>query len=563
MYDLLIKGAYVADGSGEPGYQADVAVVGDRIVRIGEINADKAARVIDARGLILAPGFIDPHSHYDAQFAWDPLLTCSPWHGVTTVVTGNCGVGMAPVREDMREYLLWDLVNVEAIPYADLKLGVKWNWSTFPEYMDAMQSHGLGINVAPLVAMTPMRHFVMGKASVERAANAEEITQLQALIREALEAGAFGFSTSILGPHVGYEGKPLASRNASEDEYRALCQVMKELNRGTIEAAVNVTSTPNEAQIRLIKMLIKESGRPVTWLGAFNNPGAPESYRDKIAPFAEVLGWDKGVPQTTAHPIGFQFQMRKPIILAVLPCFEKVLSMEDQAIIDLFSDPEYRQSVREQISGSEVLGNNFCGRLTILDGVGKQALAYAASNKSVAEIATDLGQDPFDTLFDIAIEDGLDMLFDLTAINYTPEDTIPMMLDDRLLIGVSDAGAHVSMLCDAGYTSYILARWVREAKAITLEQAIRRLTQDPARLFGIPKRGLIAEEMIADLVLFDIDKIDVAPNEWRHDLPSGGKRLVQPALGVEYTIVSGQILYEKNQHTGAMPGQVLRSYDYN
>lgn len=560
MYDLLIKNAYIADGSGDAGYVGNLAVDGETIVAVGAVDGE-AHRVIDASGLVLAPGFIDPHTHYDAQFAWDALLTTSPAHGVTTVITGNCGVGMAPVRPDMREYLLEDLVNVEAIPYEDLKAGVEWNWSTFPEYMDAMQASGLGINVAPLVALTPIRHYVMGEESVKRAANAEEIGGLKEVLKEAMEAGAFGFSTSILGPHVGYNGLPLASRNASDDEYRALCGVLKELDRGSIETTLNVTREISEEQAGFIELLVNESGRPVTWLGTFNNPGEPGSYARKIRRLDHITAWDKAVPQTTGHPISFQFQLRRPTTLGIFPCFEQLLSLDDEAITVLFKDPDYRQSVRDQVGGSEAFGNNFCGRMTVIDGNNPEVQSYIKSRQTITELAEQAGMDPFDLMFDIALADDLDALFNLEAVNFNAEDVIEVLLDDRLLIGISDAGAHVSMLNDSGYTSYILARWVREAKALTVEHAVHRLTQQPAQFFGIPKRGLIAEGLVADLVLFDLDRVDVAPTEWVYDLPSGGKRLTQGAVGVAFTIVAGQVLYEDGEHSGVLPGQVLRSYD--
>ena len=266
MYDLLIENARICDGTGAPSFHGCVAVKDGLIAAVGKHSGEAAAKTINADGLVLAPGFIDPHTHYDAQVAWDPLITCSSWHGITTVVMGNCGVGVAPVRPELRDILMWDLVNVEAIPFEVMQRGIDWQWESHAEYLNALQKRGLGINVASLAALTPLRHYVMGEESFERAANADEIVRMQQLLRDAINAGAFGFTSTILNNHIGYQGRPLACRNASRDELKAFCQVLREAGRGAIELALSAQTPGHMAdeEYDLLEFLVRESTRPVT-----------------------------------------------------------------------------------------------------------------------------------------------------------------------------------------------------------------------------------------------------------------------------------------------------------
>jgi N-acyl-D-aspartate/D-glutamate deacylase len=279
MHDLVIANARIVDGTGRPAFTGGVAVAGGRLVAGGKVDGQAARERIDAEGLTLAPGFIDPHTHYDAQVSWDPLLTCSSWHEITTVVTGNCGVGVAPCLPAAREVLMEDLVNVESIPLEVMQAGIGWEWESFPEFMDALPRRGLGINVAPLVPLTPLRHYAMGEASFERSATADEVRVMTRLLREALDRGAFGLSTTILQNHVGHQGRPLACRLASPEELRALCRVLSEAGRGTIEAAI--TSFPDrvtDEEYRTLDLLVEESRRPVTYLAIFARSGRPGAH---------------------------------------------------------------------------------------------------------------------------------------------------------------------------------------------------------------------------------------------------------------------------------------------
>ena len=562
MHDLLITNARIVDGTGGPSQYGDVAVHNGTIVDIGQLSGEAAKKKMNANGLVLAPGFIDPHTHYDAQVAWDPLITCSSWHGITTVVMGNCGVGVAPVKPGLRDVLMWDLVNVEAIPFEVMQQGIDWQWESHKEYLDAIQKRGIGINVASLAALTPLRHYVMGEESFERAANTDEIAQMQQLLRDAINAGAFGFTSTILNNHIGHQGRPLACRNASREEFHAFCQVLRETGRGAIEIALSA-QTPGrmaDEEYDLLEFLVNESTRPVTWLALFNRPGRPDSYLGVVEKIQPILGWDKAVPQVSCRPLRIQFNMRNPFIFAVFSTWHQIFnkSVEDQ--MRIYGDPGFRQAFREEMDRRRIFAGQW-GRMTVLDAKDEAVKAIAASKKTIGDLAKEQGKHPIDVFLDTAIADNLELVFDIQALNYEPEGIKRLITDPRFMIGLSDGGAHVDMLCDAPYATYLLGKWVRERQALTLEEAVRRLTMEPARLFGIPKRGKIAQGMAADLVLFDPNTVDAHDPEYVHDLPGGGKRFVAYADGIKATIVSGEILYQDGQHQGGLPGQVLRSYD--
>ncbi len=560
MHDLLIKGGTIADGSGAAAFTGDVAIDGDQITFVSKQRSGvRARRQIDASGLVVAPGFIDPHTHYDAQFCWDGLLSSSPEHGVTTVVTGNCGVGLAPARPDLYEVLIGDQVNVEGMPYDTLSKGVDWRWETFGEYLKAMDDTGLGINVAALVAMTPVRHCVMGEAARKRAATPGEAKQMADVFRQAMQDGAFGFSTTVLGIHAGYEGKPLACRYADHAEYTAFANVLRDLGRGAIELTVTPTDTVNDEQRQLLELLVTESTRPVTWIGSFNTPGTTDSYKAKLAAVEHLIAWDKLVPQTTCHPIKFQFHLKNPFILGIFECWRPVMAMDLPGKMARYKDPQFRAQFSKDILKNEALSGNFWDRVRLIDGVTQPTLKLAQDKRSVARMAADRGCDPVDLMFQIAFDDDLGAIFELVALNHAASEVVPLITDKRLLIGLSDAGAHVDMMCDAGFATYMLARWVREEKVLSLEEAVRRLTSEQANFFGIAKRGLLESGNYADLALFDPTRVRPLESEKAFDLPAGGKRWVQHAEGMFATIVNGRVLYQEGQYQGALPGRVLRS----
>jgi N-acyl-D-aspartate/D-glutamate deacylase len=556
-FDLVIRGGTVVDGTGAPPVRADVAVARGQIVEVAPSISTSAKRTIDARGMTVTPGFIDPHTHYDAQICWDREVTPSSWHGVTTVVMGNCGVGIAPCKPRTREIAAWDLVNVEAIPFDVLSRGVTWDWVTFPEYMDAAAARGPAINLGFLAPLTPFRHFVMGEESMERAATSEETREIAALFREAYEAGAFGFTTTLLSQHIGYQARPLASRLASRDELAAYARVLRDLGRGVIEVAL--TKSPgviSEDECATLDFLLTESRSKVTWLALLNRDDAPEACLDSLRR-ADPLIRRGGVPQVTCRPLMVQIDLRNPFIFADTttwkPLFNK--TVEEQKAI--YRSAEFRAAARDELEKPRIFSGRW-ERLEIHE-VSTPALK-PLEGKTVGQVAAERGQGGLDTFLDLGLEDGLAMQFSCALFN-ADERRIPELLtDSRTMIGLSDGGAHVDMLCDSGYATHLLGHWVRDRQIMSLERAVARLTSEPARFFGIKKRGLLAPGMAADIVIFDSERVGSASRtEMRHDLPGGGRRLVIESHGIQQTIVNGEIVHDHGRYTGTSPGQVLRS----
>ena len=557
MHDLVIENARIVDGTGGPSRHGSVAVRGGRIVEMDASPGQLAHERLDAQGRVVAPGFIDPHTHYDAQVAWDPLVTCSSWHGITTVVTGNCGVGVAPCRPEARELLMGDLVNVEAIPLDVMRKGITWTWESFPEWMDALGRAALGINVAPLVPLTPLRHHVLGEASFDRAATADETSVMARLLGEAVGAGAFGFSTTILANHVGDHGRPLACRRASADELRALAGVLRRRGRGAIEIALTALSDRvSDEELATLTLLVEESRRPVTFLAVFARPGRPPgSHEEGLTRVTSLLGRDRAVPQVSCRPLRVQFTLKNPFIFAGMTPWSQAFNRTPAEQTALYRSEAFRSAWKAELERRRSRG--MWPRITIRDAASPAVLALAG--QSIVEIAAARNVEPPDAFLDVALEDGLDTLFDFPVFNQDPEAVRPLVTDSRFLIGLSDGGAHVDQLCDAGYATYLLGKWVRQWEALTLEQAVHRLTGEVADFFGIPGRGRLAPGAAADLVVFDPATVDDCPPEYVHDLPNGAKRLVARARGIDATIVGGQVVYRDGQPTDARPGTVLRA----
>jgi N-acyl-D-aspartate/D-glutamate deacylase len=555
MLDLVIRNARIVDGTGRPAFMGDLGVADGRIRSIGPSAGQTAERVVDAEGLVLAPGFVDPHTHYDAQIAWDPLLTCSPWHGVTTVIMGNCGVGVAPVRPETREILMQDLVNVEAIPYDVMKAGIDWQWESYGQYLDAVGRDGLGINVAGLVAFTPLRHYVMGEASFERAATAEEIATMRRLLREALEAGAFGFTTTTSRNHVGYQGRPLACRNASREELVGVAEGLRDARRGAIEIILNSGGmhAVSDEDVELLRQLTSTTGRPVTWLALFAHPGDPGFHDQTFAKLGDLVR--QAIPQVTPRPIMSQGDLKSPTMFGSFVSWQKAFNRSPAEQMALYRDAAFREAFRLELESRK--RTHMWGQMRVLE-VGRPELAGHVG-RTIEEIAAAEGKRPVDAYFDLGVADGLDTRFQSSTFNFDPAGIERLITDDRCLIGLSDGGAHVDFICDVGYATATLDLWVRKRKALTLEKAVHKLTQVPATVFGIPDRGVLAEGKVADLVLFDPDTVTAKTPRYAYDLPCNGRRLVAESEGIKATFVAGTQLYDDGKHTGAMPGRVLRS----
>ncbi|HLW70005.1 MAG TPA: amidohydrolase family protein [Candidatus Binataceae bacterium] len=553
-YDLLIKNGTIVDGTGAPRYRADIAIAGDRIAEIGKIN-EGAKRIIDASDLIVSPGFVDPHTHYDAQICWDPLLSCTSWHGITSVVMGNCGVGIAPCKPESREIAAWDLTNVEAIPFDSLNKGVTWDWETFPQFLDAAQARGAAINLGFLAPLTPFRHYVMGVESMDRAATPEETTRIAALLDEAMSAGALGISTTTLKQHIGFKGQPLACRLASRDELKAYANVLKSQGKGSIEVALTKKiAVVQDDEYELLDLLLTESGRPVTWLAMASTPRHPEralETLDRVGPLIKR----GGIPQILCKPFVSQLDLRNPFTFADNEVWNRVFNQPVEVQKQIYSDPAFRLQFRDSLKRPHLFTGRW-HRVEILE-IANPALKQL-EGKNVQEVAEMRGADPLDTFLDLALEDNLNIQY--TMQQYHEDGIAQLISDPRTMIGLSDGGAHVDMLCDAGYATYLLGNWVRKREAVTLEFAVKRITSEPANFFGIRERGQLKTGWKADVAVFDFNTVNSARRAtMQNDLPGGGRRLVMPAEGIEYTVVNGKVSYEHGRQSGALAGEVIRS----
>jgi N-acyl-D-amino-acid deacylase len=555
-HDLVIKNGMLVDGTGAPARRADVAITGGTIAEIGRVT-DGAATVIDAADLVVAPGFIDPHTHYDAQICWDGAVTPSSWHGVTSVIMGNCGVGIAPCKPKAREVAMRDLVNVEAIPFDVLNMGITWDWETFPDFIEAAARRRPSINLGFLAPLTPFRHYVMGEASMERAATPDETAKIKALLGEAIDAGAFGFSTTILNQHVGYQGRPLACRNASRDELKAYANALKERGKGAIEIALTrKIAVMDDEEYELLDFLLRESGQHVTFLALFDRDDIPEAVRDTLRKAAPLIA--RGArPQTSPLPLTRDINMRNPFSFAAFPSWNRVfVDKSKPAQAAVYADPAFRNQFREELKRPMAFGN--WERINVHE-VQSPALK-ALEGRSVADIAREQGKDGVDAFLDLTLKDDLDVEFTMASFNTRVDRMTEILNDKSVLVALGDGGAHVDMLCDAGYPTYLLGTWVRERQALTLEEGVRRLTSDPAEVFGVRNRGRLAPGLAADVAIFDAARIgSTNRGERRFDLPGGAKRMVMPSRGVEYTVVNGVVTWADGKLTGATAGQVLRS----
>jgi len=556
-YDLLIRNGLVVDGTGAPGRRADVGISEGRILSIEDRVSGQAARTIDASDLVVAPGFIDPHTHYDAQICWDGALTPSSWHGVTSVVMGNCGVGIAPCRAEAREIAMRDLVNVEAIPFEVLAAGITWDWESFPQYMRAAARRNPALNLAFLAPLTPFRHYVMGEASMERAATPEETAKIASLLGEAIDQGAFGFSSTLLNQHLGYQGRPLACRNASREELKAYCNALRERGKGAIEIAMTrQIGVMDEPELELLDFMLAESGRPITFIAMFDRDDISEALRTSLRKSAPLIA--RGArPQTSPLPLTREINMRNPFSFAAFPSWKRVFEDTSKAAqAAVYRDVNFRNQFREELKRPASFGN--WERITVHEVKNPSLKEY--ENRTVAEIAAERGVDGVDALLDITLADDLQNEFTMQSFNTRVERMTEILRNKDMLLGLGDGGAHLDMLCDSGYPTYVLGTWVRERKALSLEEAVRRMTSDPADFFGIRGRGRLAPGLAADLTVFDPASVaSVGRPERRYDLPGGAKRMVMRSKGIEYTVVNGAVTWERGALTGAAWGQVLRS----
>jgi len=559
-YDVLIKGGRIYDGSGLPSYFGDVAINGDRIVEVGRIN-ESARRTVNAEGLAVSPGFIDFHTHMDAQLLWDPLATSSCFHGVTTLIPGNCGLSLAPCRPEDRDNVIGSFVRVEAMPSQVLRQAVKWEWTSFPQYLDRLQEK-LGVNVAALMGHCAVRQFVMGEESSERAATPAEIAQMKALVREGMKAGAIGFSTNQNRRHMREDGRPIPSRLATDEEIVELASVLGELNCGSMQISRGTlgTARPVEQDVDFFRRLAATSGRPVIWQSIAHRWNAPELWR-KLLDLAQdsLASGAPSYPLTNARLFNGRFTLKNAQTFDDLPSWKQVMFAPVEQRAELFSDTERRRQLRFE-AVEDTRPTTFSRRWDQIFLIkAAQAKNQQLEGKSVEAIAQSLNKDVIDTFLDIAVEENLDTMFQNSG-SRDEEATAEILRSPITLVGQSDAGAHLVYHAGYGYATRFLGYWVREKAVMPLEAAIRKLTFMVASVFGLYDRGLIRPGMAADLVLFDPQTVRECEPEMVNDLPGGEKRLIQRATGVKTTMVNGAILVQDGEHTGAFPGRVLRNH---
>ncbi|MFT5442234.1 MAG: N-acyl-D-amino-acid deacylase [Myxococcota bacterium] len=551
-YDLLVRGGTLIDGTGAPRQTGDLAISNGKIAAMGSVSGT-ADREIDATDCIVSPGFVDIHTHYDAQVMWDRMLTISPWHGVTSVVVGNCGFGIAPTREAHRELILRTLENVEGMSYAALQAGVgdDWGFESFPQYLDAVENRGTAINFAALLGHTPLRMFVMGEESTEREATAAEIAQMQVITREALDAGAIGFATSKSPTHVGYAGRPVPSREASYEEICALASCLGEFDHGVMQATVGAGLFFEQ-----FGEIAASTNTPVTWTALLAGMAGPGSHRGFLEASEKLT--DQGLevyPQVTCRPLNFEFQFKAPFLFESLPYFKQVSQADHAGKKSIYADEAFRAEFRQKVAG----GITGSWEETV---VAECADDPSLNERRVSEVAAERGVHPVDLVLDLALASDLEARFRMAVFN-TDEDAVAELLQHPgVILGLSDAGAHASQLCDACFSTHLLSYWVREKEVLDLEKAVSLLTSRSADVFGIRDRGRLVPGLAGDLAIFNPNEVGCSPLKRVNDLPGGGDRLISDAEGIRAVVVNGVVVREEGADAidpdASMPGQVLR-----
>ena len=561
-YDLLVKNGTVIDGSGSPGYRADVGVVDGKIAAIGRIN-ESAKRTIDADGHIVSPGFVDGHTHMDAQIFWDPIGSCSCYHGVTSVVMGNCGFTLAPCKQEDADMVFRNLERAEDLSRDAMLEGIDWRWETFPEFLDVIDELPKGINYAGYIGHSALRTYVMGERAFSDAAGEDDVRSMQGLVKQAVQAGAIGFSTSRTFNHLTADDRPVASRIAEWNEVRAIVNAVGETGKGLFEIAGEAPGRDPERIAEYhgrLRDLAVESGVPQTW-GMFSVRAAPDLWRpyfDLLDETAAAGGRMFAQVHSRALSSLLSFESNTPFDnweywseFRQLPLAEQAAKMRNPEIKAKLIEIASREYTGPRIVGAEARPPEWDYIYPMDD------MIY--DKPSMAEIARGKGLHPVEVMIDMALERDLKMFFRQPIANEDQAQVLDMMKHPRSVITFSDSGAHVSQIMDSSLQTHLLSYWVREKQAMTLEEAIKQITYNTATMWGLHDRGLLREGMAADLVVFDADTIGAKMPEVVNDLPASAKRLKQTADGILNTVVNGEILLTNNDHSGAAPGQLLRS----
>jgi N-acyl-D-aspartate/D-glutamate deacylase len=566
MHDLVIRNGRVVDGTEAPAYLADIAVDAGVISVVGKVE-QPGRREIDAKGLIVTPGWVDIHTHYDGQVTWDPYLAPSSWHGVTTVVMGNCGVGFAPVRPDRHDWLIALMEGVEDIPGAALSEGIKWTWETFPEYLDSLEGQPRVIDVATQVPHGAVRAYVMGERGARNEeATTADIAEMSRIVGEGVAAGALGFSTSRTVLHVAKDGVPVPGTFAGADELLGIGRAIGAVGHGVFEMASDMA--PAEDEFNWMRTLSAETGVPVTF-GLLQSPMRADNWKGLLKlteearaegaqitaqiacrPTGMVLGW-----QSTVHPFIGRPTYRS---LAALPFEERLAQLRDPAVkAQILAEPSANLGPLGMILTQ---GYERMFRLEHDSGLDYEP----AAEDSIAALAARTGQAPDAVVYEMLMEkDGRGYIY-LPLLNYAEfnfDHIHAMMNHPNTVLSLSDGGAHCGVICDASFPTYMLTHWARDrarGPRLALEKVVAMQTRDTARLYGLNDRGVLAPGMKADLNLIDYDRLAIQAPEMAFDLPAQGRRMIQRAQGYVATIVSGEVTWRDGEATGAMPGKLIR-----
>ncbi|ORW86392.1 aminoacylase [Mycobacterium sp. IEC1808] len=563
MLDLLIRDAEIVDGTGAPARHGDVGVSNGRIVAVGDVD-DLATKTVDAQGQTLAPGFVDLHTHYDAQLFWDPTASPSVQHGVTTVFGGNCGFTLAPAAPDQHDYLTRMLARVEGMPLDALRAGLDWGWASFGDWLGRLDGH-TAVNAGFLVGHSALRLAAMGQDGVGRRATANEIQRMVAVLHDALGAGALGLSTSQSPTHNDGAGQPVPSRSASRDELVTLAGALRDHPGTTLEAIIpGCLSGFTDEDIALLTDMSVAADRPLNWNLLGVSAANPAGHEKQLRAFdASAQRGGRVVALTLPQAMKIRLSFLSGFVLDGLPGWRDTMHLPVPERLVALADPQVRRRLAEGAASKEagmLRGLAQWDRLVIVETFAPENAD--ATGRSVGAIAADRGGEPFDTLLDIVIADEL-----RTGLSppLTGDDAADWRARAEVwrhpgaVIGGSDAGAHLDMMCGAIYTTSLLGRGVREHQVVTLEEAVRLITDVPARFYGLTERGRIEPGWHADLVLFDPATVDHGPERTRYDLPAGAPRLVADAYGITSVLVGGVEVCRDGVATGALPGKVLRS----
>jgi N-acyl-D-aspartate/D-glutamate deacylase len=560
-YDLVIRGGNIVDGSGLPSYHADLAVKDGKIAKISGRITGRGAEELDASGCNVAPGAVDLHCHYDAQVNWDPYCSLSGWHGITSLTIGQCGFGFAPTRPEDREANMEMMTRIEAIPMDSMRAGMRWDWVTFPEYLDSLDRQGLGLNVASLFPYSPLRAWVLGvqESRHRTTVTAEELGRITALFREGMAAGAFGFSADLSLEDRPGDGSYLPTQVASQEEYLALADVLAEFGVGHIGWTRGIPDRMGENKdCDFLEELIQRSGRPMHWGLVIAQEGSDGHVRG--------LEWledahRRGLPmyaQSMSVNVSQSFTMSDYNMFDTMPAWLEATTgtvAERQAKL---ADPARRPGLKDAMGGPKgYLGMRF-EKMMVRETVHERN--YPWEGLSVAEIARRQGKDVVDAFLDLAVDEDLNTLFAVADVHVPNGD---VLRHPYTHISLSDGGAHTRYQVATTWPTYFLAHWVRDEKLMDLEQAHYKISALPAWIAGFRDRGILREGLAADIIVYDLDQLGFVGGDpvYANDFPGGERRLIQKAVGYRYTIVNGKVTLVDSEPTGALPGKLLRSYE--